>query len=719
MPPSPLTIAVESAAHTLTWDLTTDRATLTPRTTSEPIWTGSLLPLLWLSLPDDPSSVVKARVVPEKTHVDASHARLGLLLPGIATGNLHVAFSRNTLRFEHLELTWTTQHPPAIRALYFGCDILTPDERAAVPTLERPFWPDWRSEGFCVASANTNPVQSFFRSWDFGHADIALGSFGPAMGTPYSAAYPRPTYAACAGGRHGWICFGAGDIPDAALTFQVRARSGALEWRYREDLWPSPGTPTRVWKNPLWLSFATSAWEAYRDYFRLFPASSPRAASHQKSFWGTWGDFRRNEFELRTAVDRACDSMEADLICIDDPWEATKGSCRPHPQRLPTFAADIAYAHERALGVGIWMPTIWLEDPAAEGLTNDDLLLNRDGIPVRSNWAVDPRETSQRFYCVDPSSPNSRRFLRERTQRVVRDYRPTLLKIDFGYGVPGPDACTPRDPAFRGERLAWSCAKLIADAAHELDLSITVLGYSIHPLWTAAQNQISLDDLGDAGEHEAAGHGQWSIWAALAADRGTALMGSSGYLWSADSDLLQNSAILGAPGANLPRILTDGSPLPAIPLARRRALFRWHRRTTGWQPLWLDSNPGDLQSEPTPRNWGRLEMFDTGLRLTALALRDPSPDVLASPALRGLQWTGRWILISQDDASIFDSRELAVIPLTPGALQLPRSAATLEVRAVFADQDEPARCEYRDGVLHLSHLREAAERPLLGFLVRT
>lgn len=716
---SPPSVVVASPSHTFSWDLSADRAQLVDHTSGQPAWTGSLLPLFWLQTGTDTPCALTPVLRLAESEIQTDHARLRFELPDLADGELRVTFRATHLRFEHLSLTWRTPTPPRLLSLYFGSAVLTPDERAATPTIDRPFWPNWRVEGFCVASAKTNPMQSFFRSWDFGHADIALGSFGPAMGTPYSAAYPRPTYAACAGGRFGWLCFGAGDVPDAALTFQVRARSGTLEWRYREDLWSPPSTATRIWKNPLWLTWAPSAWEAYRDYFRLFPATAPKPSSHQKSFWGTWGDFRREEFELRSAVDRARDSMEADLICIDDPWEVTKGSCRPHPQRLPTFAADIAHAHERQLGVGIWMPIIWLEDPAAEGLTTDDLLLNRDGIPVRSNWAVDPHETGQRFFCIDPSTPNTRRFLRERTQRVIRDYRPTLLKIDFGYGVPGPDACAPRDPTLRGERLAWSCAKLIADAARELDPTITILGYSLHPLWAAVQDQISLDDLGDAGEHEAAGHGQWSIWAALAADRRAALMGSSGYLWSAESDLLQNSAILGAPGANLPRALPDGSPLPGIPLARRRALFRWHRRTTGWEPLWLDSSPGDLQTEPVPRNWGRLEYFDTRPTLTALALRDPSPAALAAPELRGLNWTGRWILISQDDASIFDSRELAVIPITSGTLQLPYTVPVGEVRAVFADRDEAVPLEWCDGFVHLSHFQDSAERPLLGFLVRT
>lgn len=716
--PSPFT--AHSAQHRFTWDLATDHAQLTRRDTGDLVWSGSLLPLFWLAAPGGLLRAVKANARLDRSTAADGSADIALELAGFGHGRLQVVQQEGALQFQRLEVTWTLPAPPAVSALYFGCAPLTPAQRQGVPTLDLPFWPDWRADGFAVASAKTNPMQSFFRSWDFGHANIALGSFGPAMGTPYAAAFPRPSYAACAGGRSGWLCFGAGDVPDAALTFQVRARSGAIEWRYREELWGAPPALSRTWHNPLWLTWADTAWQAYRDYFRLFPHRAPARASHQKSFWGTWGDFRLNRFDVRSSVDRACDGMEAQLICIDDPWEAEKGSCRPHPGRLPHFAADIAYAHERKLGVGIWMPTGWIENYAAEGLTTDDLLLSRDGQPVRSNWAVDPHETSQQFYCLDPATAGTRRFLRERTRRVIRDYRPTLLKIDFGYGLPGPDACTSRDPACRGERLAWSLARIVTETARELDPAITVLGYSVHPLWDAVQDQVSLDDLGDAGEHEAAGHGQWSIWAALAADRGAALMGSSGYLWPAETDVLMNSAILGAPGANLPGALPDGSPLPVVALARRRALFRWYRRTTRWEPLWLDSEPGSLQHEPQPRNWGRLETFAGERALTALALRDPSPAALAAPELHGLRWTGRWIAVAQDDASLFAAGELALIPLAAGEIALPRAAAPTEVRAVFGERDEPwAAWTWRDGVLRVGIDEAAHAQPLLGLLVRS
>jgi hypothetical protein len=718
--PTSFAFTAESADHTFSWDLATDQAQLVRRPEGEQVWSGSLLPLFWLIDARGQARAVKAVARREGSRLSADRVTLRLELPDLADGQLEIALvAGHSIQLKRLELTWRELPPPAISALYFGCTVLTPAQRCGVPTLDLPFWPNWRSEGYCIASAKTAPMQSFFRSWDFGHANLPLGSFGPAMGTPYAAAFPRPTYAGCAGGRHGWICFGAGSVPDAALTFQVRARSGALEWRYREDLWGAVPGATRVWEDPLWITWSAEAWQSYRQYFALFPASAPKPHSHQKTFWGTWGDFRLGRFEWRSAIDRAMDEMEADLICIDEPWEVRKGAARPHRERFPTFDADIAYAHERKLGLGIWTPTGWIQDYAAEGLTRDDVLLGRDGEPVRGNWAVDPHEPAG-FYCLDPGSPGARQYLRERTRRVMREYRPSLLKIDFGYGLPGPDACVSRDPACRGERIAWTYATLIANAAREIDPNVTILGYSIHPLWGAAQDQVSLDDLGDAGAYEASGHGHWSIWAALTADRSTAVMGSSGYLWEADPDVMLDSAVLGAPGTNLPRALPDGSALPAAPLARRRGLFRWHRPTTAWQPLWLDSSRGTLEEEPITRNWGRLETVGGRPVVTALALRQPSAQALADPELRGLTWSGRWIVLAQGPHSIFDGGDVALIPLEEGALQLPRTTPPREVQVVFADRTEPlGGWRWHDGRVEVVISRELAQQPLLGLLVRS
>lgn len=704
------TLRVGDGAFAFTWDTERDHATL--HHTGNEVWSGPLLPLFWVQTTDGPRAI-EATVT--NYHEEGGEVRLALRLEDFGTGLLQVRLGPDGVRLLRLACTWSAT-PSALIALYFGCKRLSPEQRAAAPTLDLPFWPGWRAEGYGLAGAKTSPMQSFFRSWDFGHADIPLGSFAPAMGTPYGAAFPRPVYAGCMGGRHGWLCLGTGAIPDAALTWQVRARSGALEWRYREDLWGAPSANERVWENPLWLTWAPSAWEACRNYFRAFGPMPAKAAHHQKTFWGTWGDFRLTRFNLPSSIDRAIDEMGADLVCVDDPWEHTKGSCQPHPERLPHFAKDIAHAHRRGVGVGIWMPILWIEEPGWFGLTPDDLLLSRDGTPVTSNWAIDPHDP-QAYRCLDPSSERAREFLRERTRRVMRDYQPTLLKIDFGYGAPGPDACSPRDPALRGERMAWTLARIIADTAREIDPAITILGYSIHPMWDAVQDQCSLDDLGDSGAHESSGHGNWSVWAALVGDRGLPLMGSSGYLWNADTDVVLNSAILGAPGANLPT--EDGACHIAV-IARRRGLFRWHRRTTHWQPLWLDSACGDIEQDPAVRNWGRLEKINDRSVLTALALREPSPLVLGDPVLRGLRWSGRWAVIAQGDHAIFDTGTIAIIAYDAGWLSLPLDTKPRQVLIVMGGAETSHDdWQWVDGCLRLAIDAALRESALMGFIVTT
>ena len=704
------------------WKPREDRAELSTAAGRNLIWRGSLLPVFWLSHDQSAGTAVKATLDRDGCRVESGRAYLDLSLGTWGRARLEVDFGADFFRLTSFEVSWL-RPGIAVISIHWGSDILTADERAGAPSLSQPFWPTWRAEGFGVAGAKTSPMQSFFRSWDFGSANIPLGSFGPAMGTPYGAAFPRPTYCASMGGQHGWVCLGAGAIPDAALTLQVRARSATFEWLMREDLWGGAALSEtgliRSWAHPLWLSWAGSSWDAHLGYFRLFPTATGGADSalHQKSFWGTWGDFRREHYNLPQAIDRAVDQMGADVLCIDDRWEEKKGRGRLHVGRFPTFARDLDYAHSRKIGVGIWMPIGWLEDPAAEGLSAEDLLLTADGVPIRSNWATDPREEGPSFYCLDPSSGRSQAFLRERTQRIMRQYRPSLLKIDFTYGIPGPDGCSPRDPSLRGERLAWTYAQIVGEAARAIDPHVTIFSYSLSPLWDDVQDECALDDLGDAGAYESAGHGQWSVWASLMGDRGRAVIASSGYHWSSEADNLLNTAIIGAAGANLPSRLEDGSALPPSRLARRSGLFRWHRRTTRWTPLWLDSVKGDLTQEPTPKNWGRLEPEASGWVLTALALRAVSPEAMAEPLLEGLRWDGQWAVIAQGSGSIFTAAT-AVVPLSAGRLALPRRSKPARVLVSrVAQPDTEADWRWAEGNVHLAVDAAAASSELIGFTV--
>jgi hypothetical protein len=306
-------------------------------------------------------------------------------------------------------------------------------------------------------------------------------------------------------------------------------------------------------------------------------------------------------------------------------------------------------------------------------------------------------------FVLDPSSPRAREFLRQRTLRIMHDLKPRLLKLDFGYGLPGPDVAVPRDPALRGERFSYTLLKIIADAAREADPTVTIQYYSIHPLLAPVADLITLDDLGDAGGQEAAGHGEWSIWAALAGVMGRAINASSGYDWRDDNEILLDTAVIGAPGSILPLPIDGQAPPPGLDFHHRRALTQWYRHTTLWKPLWLNSEKGALGHEPQPRCFGRLEPIRGEDRLTALVLR-PDGDgenEMNIPGLGVVHWRGRWAIIAQDDEALSTSHRIACIPFDGGSLRLPRSMAPARVVAVDKSEQPFAGWSWRDSTVEL------------------
>lgn len=684
------TLTVARHGHTLSVDLITGAARFGP--VDRPVWSGTLYPSLWAVLPDGSRAFLPVR------GTSVSGGRVSLSLGDAGSGTAVWAETDDGLDLSSLELRLADG--VRIVDLWFGATALTPDEQAAAPA-DLPFWPDWRAGGVCVPSGRPAPAASFFRSWDLGQATVPLGAFGPAVGSPYAAAFPRPLYAAAFGDDRGWLLAGAGSVPDAALTLEARSTSFGLRWSYREDLWGAVDG-VRTWTAPLRLTWGDTAWEAYDRYFASFPTPEREPSPHAAlSVWNTWGDFRSGTHDLPAAAKAAAD-LECAALVLDDQWESMVSSGVPHTGRFPDFAADLDGAHAAGLEVGFWQSVGWIDDPAAVGLTDDDLLRGADGRPRRANWAQDPRDPAQ-HWCLDPSSPRTRAFLAERTERLVREHRPAVLKLDFGYGLPGPDVAVPADPALRGERLSQELHRIVAEAARRADPDVAILVYGLHPLHLALADIVALDDMGDHGAaNEGRGHRHWSVWAALAGTvGGVTVNGSSGYDWAQDDEVLLDTAVLGVPGAVLP------STGDVRALARRRALNRWHRRTRGWRPLWLSSSVGSLTTEPDVRSWGRLEDG----ALTALCLRDGA----APPEIA---YTGRWALIAQDDADLRSGTgRAAVVPVGAGTLRLPcpRPPATLsrwaDGRAVAVDP------VWHDGVLELTAADADLDAGLEGWTV--
>ncbi len=655
------------------WNIENDLAKTSKQSSVQQIWSGSLLPSFLIEDEQGEKQYIKAEVSENGISTENGKTILALDFGEFATGEMIVSKRDWGVAIEKFSLKWTKSIPNIIE-LYFGTSMVSDEGKAFLEADELGFRGDWSAAGFCVPGAKEGTAQSYFRMWDYGQTTIALGNYGPLMGTLYGAAFPRPVLGFAMGNDDGWTAFGAGSIPDAAMLLQLRNTHGYIKYVYREDLWGS-GDQERVWENPLRITFGDNSWLAFRDYFDSFPPKEPISEVHSKSIWNTWGNWKNKEYPIRPMVDFS-GRVAAELFIVDDPWEESQGLGRPSFERFPNFYEDFQYIDDNQMQRGIWETLGWLTDTAKAGLTSADLIVNKDGIPCKSSWSFDPFGTG--FYCIDISSERSQKFLQERTIWTMENIKPKIIKLDFGYGMPSPNMGVPRNSAIRGERYSYELFKLIVDAAKSVDPDVTIMYYGINPLFLSVVEMVSLDDQGDLWHAVKEGHDQWSIWASLLSNKQVVISGSSGYDWHQDDDVILNSIILGAPGAVLGTHLEDGSPVPEKYLNRRLAANTWYRKNIHWEPVWLNSHVGDLTNPPEIKCWGREDVINGDNVLTALIL-DGSKDQ-SIETLMPLEWEGRWAVISQTDENIFNSSKLVVVPFDSGgfSIQLSRKPTSVE-----------------------------------------
>ncbi|SEJ20950.1 hypothetical protein SAMN05216327_107103 [Dyadobacter sp. SG02] len=644
----------------LQWDLGNDKATLSHRVKGGVMWQGSLLPSLWYENPKKEKRYSKAVV--QSAVKEGDKLVVSLQWPGLGKGRLLVENTATGWRFTELSAEWAAFTPKIIE-MYLGASMLVNGANVQ-PTWDRPFMPDWQSFGYCVPGAKAGTVQSYFRSWDFGHTTIALGNFGPSMGTPYGAAFPRPVLFAGMGSDGGWLTAGAGRVPNAAMSLKIQSTRGCLQFLYREDLWGTPTGKTRIWKDLARFAIDTTAYGSFRQYYASFPGVEKSNAGESlrkqtASIWNTWGMWRWKKYPIRPIAD-FMEKMQNEVMVLDDPWESSQGSGVPDLKKFPDFYQDIAYIRNKGVEVGVWETIGWIKDTVACGLGKKDLILDKNGKPCMANWNFDPQGDA--YYCMDFSSEKTRKFLWDRTVRIMKEIKPRVIKLDFGYGLPNPDMGAPRDPALRGERHTFALMQQIAKAAKSVDPDVVIMGYGISPLWVPLTDLVSMDDQGDLWFDLHRGHQEWSVWASLLSGYGVAISGSSCYDWALDDGILLNSAILGSPGAVLPSEIAENEQVPPQFLNRRLAVNLWHRRTAKWEPRWYNSSTGNMQGPPQLKCWGRVEEGN----LTALVLREGE----RAQTVENINWTGQWALISQDNAPITTSGQVALIPFAPGHITL-------------------------------------------------
>lgn len=691
------------------WDIAKDQAKTLKQPGGQTIWEGSLLPAFLLEDVTGKQHYVKATAEINQLQVQDADFKFILRFDEFGTGELLVKKTEWGISFEKLSIHWTAE-PPKIISMYIGTS-LVPEEGQAMMPVGQHFIGNFRAAGFCVPGAKEGPAQSYFRMWDFGQSTIPLGSFGPTLGAPYGAAFPRPVLAFAMGNDQGWTAFGAGSLPDAPMVLKLQSSMGCIEFLYREDLWGA-GQQERVWRKPLCITFGENAWLAFRGYFHSFPEKEPLSNVHQKAIWNTWGNWRNKEYPIRPMVDFA-KQTGTEVFVVDDPWEESQGLGKPSTERFPDFQADLDYIEKSNMQRGIWETLGWIKDTAACGLTKNDLIVGKDGKPSKASWNFNPFDPG--YFCIDISSAHAREFLKERTIWTMKNIQPKLIKLDFGYGMPSPDRGVPRNPELRGERYCFELMKIISKAAKSVDPDVTIMYYGISPLFLPVVDMVSLDDQGDLWYAVKEGHDQWSIWASLLSDQQVAISGSSGYDWHKDDEVVLNSFILGSPGAVLATHLDDGSPVPEKYLNRRLALNTWFRKTVQWEPVWLNSHLGGLTGPPQLKCWGRQEKIDGKDELTALVLSAGNQVDLEE--LKPFEWEGRWALVSQTGGGILNTSQLAVIPFDAGFISIQLTEKPKSIQKLSIDGNSPfTDWKWENGKLTI-RVNEAALSKTAGYMI--
>jgi hypothetical protein len=690
-------IVHEQSGFRWEWDPLKDQATLRKKDGNRLIWQGSLLPAFWIQLNNQPAYI---KATADKVTDDGI---ITLQLGNLGTGRLRVRKNNDRIDLEELQINWNAQAPEIIEMFIGTRSTLT--DSVNVPALwDRPFVPDWSAAAYCVPGAKEGPAQSYFRMWDFGQTTINLGNFGPSLSTPYGAAFPKPTLFAGMGSPDGWISFGAGEIPDAALNLKVLSTRGCFQYIYREDLWGANPHKTRTWKNLLRITFDTSAYRAFEKYYASFPNNLSKKLP-VKSLFNTWGMWRRAIYPLQPITDFAA-KIGSETLVMDDQWESEQGSGKIHTERFPHFKEDMQRARDKGITIGFWETLAWISDTVKWNLTSADLIVDKAGKPIRTNWSFDPGSTS--FYCLDISSPKAKEFLQDRTRQQMQELDPVLLKLDFGYALPSPHQGVPRDPDFRGERYSYTLIKTIADAARSVNPQVIILNYGIGPLWWPVTDMVSLDDQGDLWYEGKQGHAEWSIWASLMSKAGVMVTGSSTYNWDDDKEVLLNTAIIGVPGASLP--IENVSDLNAN---RRLALNKWFRRTVLWEPEWFNSETGNYDRPPALRCWGRKENG----KITAIALRPEADEKFMAAAPRDIKFSGRWVLISQSEDDVYTTKSLAVVPFDKGTITM-RSSKPKSINRYNTSGQQPFTAwKWSDGKLTIDISGKELEQ-IAGFLIQ-
>jgi hypothetical protein len=524
-------------------------------------------------------------------------------------------------------------------------------------------------------------------------------------------------------------CWGLAGLPKGDFRLEIRDLALSPVLNLRGDLWKGAAAPeSRQLGCAFLIAFGDHYLEAIRSYYKILQREmiipSGREAlperksqillSPQYNTWGAQSAKASKPGELTEETVRQLFSgllrsgMKARTFVIDDKWEGRYGELRHDPLRFPNFQSLLDEIRARGFHIGLWAAFLRCEEPSALGLDESNLLQTPQGGPL---WL---EHGASRYGIFDVTQPAVQQALRERAKGFIRDYRPDLVKFDFGYELPSLDAAAPADMNWAGERLLQKGLEVVLGAMKEENPDLVVMYYGLSPLLAAYYDLHSIDDLVYCGGDYDLEANRRIFFSCLCGELGMPTLGSSGYDWESAIDIWFDAAASGSLGSLGCFEGDENGDLPREEwIAKFNGLNAVVRKGTVFQTCPVDeSRRGGLRSGFSP-SWARIENAETVL----LALRTRRFD--GKPARRMykdiLQTDARLVAASLTEAGIADAPHLGLVPFEDGTCTIKHNHPWRSARIIehyLGGRKQETRVPCPPGSIRLALFQSRDARPL-------
>jgi hypothetical protein len=495
------------------------------------------------------------------------------------------------------------------------------------------------------------------------------------------------------------FCCGLTSLPEADMLLHTANVRHSLIFRYNSDLCGHARTPgsIAIGAGLVW-TFGATVQDAIRAYYhavvesgsvQIAPPSAEKRANMTASVYSMWGaqtaagtdGVKLTQDELEDAY-RAFRStgLRMDVFEIEDRWESGHGTLAHSEDRLPRFEAFLDRVRADGMKIGLWTVPLRCASPEKIGLKPEHMLQLHKGGPVRGTMSPQP------YFLLDITQPAVEANVRRRLHSMMRRYRPSLLKFDFGYEMPPLSEGAPADKRCAGEKLLIKALDVLSIAVRDVDPNVAIMYYGLSPFLAGRMDIHSPDDLYAAmGDFDIEANRRF-FFSSLMGEIGIPTYGSGAYDWASMPSIWFDSVLIGSLG-----VLADcrGDVRGDKPTREMVALFNGLREavrhTTRFSIQTSAVDPLSPTRGAHAPSWIRRENG----KVTGVALRHDA--WMGSPGTSYVQDVIETeisvVVTSCTEDGTRRASSLAIVPLCSGRLRLfrEREKASANLTEHFAD----------------------------------